>query len=61
MWNYVIESIAPMAWGARNLISTQAGTARVLEAVDAGARAALLPDPVLPPDRHAQEHREHEE
>ena len=61
MWNYVIDSIAPMAWGARNLISTQAGAAGVLEAVDAGARAALLLDPVLPSNRHAQEEREHEE
>ena len=34
--------------------------AGVLEAVDAGARAALLLDPVLPADRHAQEEREDE-
>ena len=59
--SYVIDSIAPMAWGARNLISTQAGAAGVLEAVDARARAAFLANPVLSPDRHAQEEREHEE
>ena len=45
MWKSTSElgyRIASMVWGARNLISTQAGAAGVLEAVDAGARAALL-------------------
>ena len=50
---------------ARHLSSGAAPTptsaAGVLEAVDAGARAALLLDPVLPSNRHAQEEHEDEE
>ena len=40
---------------------TPTRAAGVLEAVDAGARTAFLANPILPADRDAQEHREHEE